>query len=243
MPSRKPTKNNPIVLNLDPKMFNDDDFDDINFSAPDKDFFSSSSDKLKAKGIYYITGPIEDDSLLDIHQDMILKTLDPKWTDDLQIIINSPGGSAPAAWSLVDLMNWTRLDIKTICMGECASAGAILLAAGTKGKRTISANAGIMIHEYAWGFGGKHSELIAAGKALKLEQEKHLNFWLQASKYTTHEDVIKYLLQPTDNYISPQEALDHGIVDIVQGSPSPLVETPSASNPPEKKKSQRKRNG
>ena len=91
--------------------------------------------ELRKKGIYYITGEIEDESLVEIHQDIVLKHLDPKWKDDIQVIVNTVGGYCPETWGLVDLLDYVRMDVRTVGLGECCSAGAVLLASGTPGKR------------------------------------------------------------------------------------------------------------
>jgi ATP-dependent protease ClpP protease subunit len=81
----------------------------------------SPSSELKKKGIYYITGEIGFNSLLDIHQDILLKHMDPKWTDDIQLIINSYGGYVAEGYSLIDLLDWVRMDVRTIAIGFCGS--------------------------------------------------------------------------------------------------------------------------
>src|SRR5579863_965062 len=100
---------------------------------------TADEDLLKAGGVYYITGSIEEDSLKAIHQNVLLKHLaGPKlWKQDLTFVVNSTGGSIDETNGLLDLLANIRMDIRTVGLGTCASAGAMLVCAGTKGKRTV----------------------------------------------------------------------------------------------------------
>lgn len=179
------------------------------------DDFGDRESQLSKKGIYLISGRINRSSILPVQQDLILKTLNPAWQDNLQIIINSHGGSVTWMWSLIDLMEWSRLEIRTVGIGECESAAAAILAAGTKGKRVAAKNLSIMIHEHAWGWEGKYSDLVAASRGSHQEHERDLRFWTQHSKYTTPEEVRKFLMQEKDHWMTAEEALEHGIVDYI----------------------------
>ena len=193
------------------------------FSKKDDDDINSNSTgdpglSLREKGIYYITGVIESDSLMEIHQDILSKHLDSRWNNDIQIIVNSIGGEVCEMWSLIDLLDWVRMDVRTIGMGCCASAGACLLACGTKGKRVASKNLTVMIHK-AWSIvDGKYDELVSRMKDMHIENKRHLDFWIEHSKYKNIKEVETYLLQSTDNYLTATEVLDHGIVDSIAGN-------------------------
>ena len=107
---------------------------------------SDSEERLRNKGIFYIVGEIDETNMMEMHQEILDKHLDPSWHDDIQLIINSGGGSAPDTWALIDLLDWIRMDVRTVGLGKCCSAGAMLLAAGTPGKRTAAKNLEIMLH-------------------------------------------------------------------------------------------------
>ena len=178
----------------------------------------SSSEKLRQKGIYYITGDIEPGSLLEIHQDILLKHLDPKWSDDIQLIINSCGGETGEGWALVDLLDWVKMDISTTGLGMCASMGAVLLSCGTPGKRTVGKNTSIMVHgAYIGGVDGNYQQLIAATIDMKHEFDRAVNFWQEHSCYKTEEEIKKFFLNGFDHYWTPEEALAHGIIDTIVG--------------------------
>lgn len=187
---------------------------------------SEAGEKLRAKGVYYLTGEIENDSLLDIHQDILDKHLDEKWNKDIQIIINSCGGLCTETWALIDLLDWCKMDVRTVGMGECSSMGAILLACGTPGKRMAAKNCEIMIHKHMMGMYDKHDELIASMKSSDDEYRRQVHFWLEHSKYTKESEILKHILTTTDNFLTPLEAYKHGIVDQVQGVPESELNKP-----------------
>ena len=117
--------------------------------------YTDSEDYLRNSGIYYITGEIDTDSLLGYHQDILAKEIDPKWRNkDIQLIINSIGGEVSEGWMLIDLIDYVRMDVRTVGMGEICSLGTMLVAAGTKGKRSCSANCSLMVHGFSMSMSG-----------------------------------------------------------------------------------------
>jgi ATP-dependent Clp protease protease subunit len=175
---------------------------------------SEPSETLTKKGIYYLSGEIESGSFSTISQDILSKHLDPKWKDDIQLIINSPGGETSEAWALIDLLDWVRMDVRTIGMGMCCSMGAILLASGTPGKRTVTPNCSIMIHgaSISWA-AGNQQQIATVVKDMTNEFNRHIRFWINHSKYLSKEEIEKKFLSGFDNWFTAEEALKHGIVD------------------------------
>ena len=140
---------------------------------------SALKEKLYEKGIYYITGEIETNSLLEIHQDILLKHLDPAWHDDIQFIINSVGGEVAEGWALIDLLDWVKMEVQTTGLGLCASLGAMLLASGTTGKRRLGRNASLMVHGASVGYaGGNYQQLVTLTEDMKQEQRRAIEFWI-----------------------------------------------------------------
>lgn len=179
---------------------------------------------LKNKGIYYITGEIEDNSLLDIQQDLLLKHLDPEWKHPVQIFVNSVGGSASETWALVDLLSWIRMPVRTIGLGYCASAGAILLATGDPGHRIITENTAIMIHGPSIGsHGGTHQQMVADSLDMQLEYNRHVQFWKKHSKFNTDSTVQNQLLNGIDVTVDAKGAIELGIVDVIIGQQKDLT--------------------
>lgn len=130
--------------------------------------------------------------------------------NDINIYINSPGGSITSGMAIYDTMNFIESDVSTICIGMAASMAAFLMAAGTKGKRFMLPNAEIMIHQPLGGVQGQATEIkIVAEHILRLKEK--LNKILSKN---TNQD-IKTIEKDTerDNYMSSNEALEYGIID------------------------------
>lgn len=178
--------------------------------------YTDSEDYLRNNGIYYITGDISEDSLLGYHQDILAKHLDKRWKNkDIQLIINSVGGEVPEGWMLIDLIEYVRMDIKTVGMGEICSMGTMLVAAGTPGKRSTSPNCSLMIHGFSMSnMRGTRQDLVDTMGFVEREHEREIQFWERCSKLN-RDDVEKLFLDGRDHYFTPHEALDLGIVDEV----------------------------
>lgn len=147
---------------------------------------------------------------LVVAQILFLESEDP--TKDINLYINSPGGSVVASMAIYDTMQYVKCDVSTICMGMAASMGAFLLAGGTKGKRYALPNAEIMIHQPSGGAQGQATEIkIVAEQILKTKEK--LNKIL-AENTNQPIEVIERDTE-RDNYMSAEEALAYGIIDKV----------------------------
>ncbi|RRJ27178.1 ATP-dependent Clp endopeptidase proteolytic subunit ClpP [Lachnoanaerobaculum gingivalis] len=147
---------------------------------------------------------------LVVAQILFLESEDP--TKDINLYINSPGGSVVAGMAIYDTMQYVKCDVSTICMGMAASMGAFLLAGGTKGKRYALPNAEIMIHQPSGGAQGQASDIkIVAEQILKTKQK--LNKIL-AENTNQPIEVIERDTE-RDNYMSAEESLSYGIIDKV----------------------------
>ena len=147
---------------------------------------------------------------LVVAQILSLESEDP--TKDINLYINSPGGSVVAGMAIYDTMQYVKCDVSTICMGMAASMGAFLLAGGTKGKRYALPNAEIMIHQPSGGAQGQATEIkIVAEQILKTKEK--LNKIL-AENTNQPIEVIERDTE-RDNYMSAEEALAYGIIDKV----------------------------
>ncbi len=145
-----------------------------------------------------------------VAQMLFLESEDPK--KDINLYINSPGGSVTAGMAIYDTMNYIKCDVSTICMGMAASMGAFLLSSGTKGKRLALPNAEIMIHQPSGGAKGQATEIQIVAEEI-LKTKKKLNEILAAN---TGQPVEKIAADTErDNYLSAQEAMEYGIVDRV----------------------------
>ena len=147
---------------------------------------------------------------LVVAQILFLESEDP--TKDINLYINSPGGSVVAGMAIYDTMQYVKCDVSTICMGMAASMAAFLLAGGTKGKRYALPNAEIMIHQPSGGAQGQATEIrIAAEQILKTKEKMNK---ILAENTNRPIEVIERDTE-RDNYMSAKEALDYGIIDKV----------------------------
>ena len=147
---------------------------------------------------------------LVVAQILFLESEDP--TKDINLYINSPGGSVVAGMAIYDTMQYVKCDVSTICMGMAASMGAFLLAGGTKGKRYALPNAEIMIHQPSGGAQGQATEIRIAAEQILKTKEKLNKILAENTKQP-----IEVIERDTerDNYMSAKEALDYGIIDKV----------------------------
>ena len=147
---------------------------------------------------------------LIVAQLLFLEAEDP--SKDIQLYINSPGGSVTAGMAIYDTMNYIKCDVSTICIGMAASMGAFLLSSGAKGKRLALPNAEVMIHQPSGGAKGQATEIQIAAENI-LKTKKKLNEILAANTGKPY-DVIAADTE-RDHYMSAQEAMEYGLIDNV----------------------------
>jgi ATP-dependent Clp protease protease subunit len=167
--------------------------------------------RLLKDRILFIGTPIDDEGAnLVIAQLLFLEAEDPD--KDIHVYINSPGGSVTASLAIYDTMQFVKPAIETICMGQAASGAALLLAAGTKGKRMALPNSRIMIHQPYGGTQGQAVDIqIQAKEILRMREE--LNRILSQHTGQPLERIEKD--SDRDYFMSPQEAKEYGLVDEV----------------------------
>jgi|TARA_B100001079_G_scaffold147850_1_gene126603 ATP-dependent Clp protease protease subunit len=167
--------------------------------------------RLLKERIVFVVGPINDNvASLVTAQLLFLESEDPK--KEIFLYINSPGGLVTAGLGIYDTMQYIKPDVSTLCIGQAASMGSFLLAAGTKGKRFSLPNSRIMVHQPSAGFQGQATDIeIHANEVLSLK--KRLNEIY--SKHTNKSvDEIKPALE-RDNFMTPENAKDFGLIDKV----------------------------
>ncbi len=189
--------------------------------------------RLLKDRIIFIGTPIDDaDANLVIAQLLFLEAEDPD--KDIHIYVNSPGGSVTASLAIYDTMQFVKPAIETICMGQAASGAALLLAAGTKGKRLALPNSRIMIHQPHGGTQGQAVDIqIQAKEILRMREE--LNRILASHTGQSLERVEKD--SDRDYFMSPEEAKEYGLIDEVihyrepSRRPLPEVASPGTGTP------------
>jgi len=161
--------------------------------------------------IVFIGDAIDDTTAsIVVAQLLYLESQDPD--KDIQMYINSPGGTVTSGLAIYDTMQYIKADVSTICIGLAASMGAFLLSSGAKGKRIALPNADIMIHQPSGGFSGQATDIqIHAEKILKTKER--LNTILSENTGKSVEEIRQ--ASERDNYMTPLEAVEFGLIDNV----------------------------
>lgn len=131
---------------------------------------------------------------------------------DISLYINSPGGSVTAGLAILDTMNYIKCDVSTICLGECASMGAVLLSAGAKGKRYALPNSMVLIHQPSGGAQGQQTEIEIVADFMRKTRDR-LNGILAENTGQPIDRIERDTER--DNYMTAQEAMEYGLVDHV----------------------------
>jgi ATP-dependent Clp protease protease subunit len=167
--------------------------------------------RLLKERVIFITGPIEDYMAnLIVAQLLFLEAENPD--KDINVYINSPGGAITSGMSIYDTMTYIKPDISTLCIGQAASMGAILLAGGSEGKRFALPNSRIMIHQPLGGFQGQASDFEIHAKEI-LSMKKKLNEILAFHTGKEVDQIEKDTER--DNFMNGEEATEYGLIDKV----------------------------
>ena len=167
--------------------------------------------RLLKDRVIFIVGPIEDHMAnLVVAQLLFLESENPD--KDINLYINSPGGVVTSGLAIYDTMQFIRCDVSTMCTGQAASMAAVILAAGTKGKRYALPHSRVMIHQPLGGFQGQATDIdIHAREILKTRQQ--LNEVLAAHTGQSVDTIARDT--DRDNFMDPQQATDYGLIDKV----------------------------
>jgi len=167
--------------------------------------------RLLKDRIIFLDGEINDITAdLVVAQMLFLEAEDPD--KDIYLYINSPGGIVTSGLAIYDTMQYIKPDVATICIGQAASMGSLLLAAGAKGKRSALPNSRIMIHQPAGGFQGQASDIEIQAKEI-IKVKKKLNEIYSRHTGQAVDKVEKDV--DRDYFMSPQEAMEYGLIDKV----------------------------
>jgi ATP-dependent Clp protease protease subunit len=167
--------------------------------------------RLLKERVIFLTGPIEDiGANLVVAQLLFLEAENPD--KDISLYLNSPGGSVTSGLSIYDTMQFIKPDVSTLCVGQAASMGAVLLAGGAKGKRHALPNSRVLIHQVMGGFQGQASDIeIHAQEILSIKEK--LNKILSTHTGQKIDKITKD--SDRDNFMSPEEAVEYGLIDSV----------------------------
>jgi ATP-dependent Clp protease protease subunit len=167
--------------------------------------------RLLKERIIFLSGPVNDQvSSLIVAQLLFLESEDPK--KDIYFYINSPGGIVTSGLAMYDTMQYIRPDVATLCIGQAASMGSLLLTAGAPGKRFCLPNSRIMIHQPSGGYQGQATDIeIHAQETLALKRRLNEIY----VKHTGQKLSVIEKSMERDNFMSPQKAKDFGLIDEV----------------------------
>ena len=167
--------------------------------------------RLLKERIIFVVGPVDDNmSTLICAQLLFLESENPK--KDISMYINSPGGIVTSGLAIYDTMQYIRPDVSTVCFGQAASMGSLLLTSGAKGKRYSLPNSRIMLHQPSGGFQGQATDIEIHAKEI-LDLKARLNEIYQSHTGKPLKEIEKALER--DNFMKPNDAMDFGLIDHV----------------------------
>ena len=168
--------------------------------------------RLLKERIIFVVGPIDDNvANLVVAQMLFLESENAD--KDVQLYINSPGGSVTSGLAIFDTMQFINSEVSTMCIGQAASMGAFLLAGGAKGKRYCLPNSRVMIHQPSGGSQGQASDIEIQAKEILFLRER-MNAIMGEHTVKTAEQLAKDTER--DNFMTAKEALDYGLIDKIQ---------------------------
>ena len=167
--------------------------------------------RLLKERIIFLTGPVNDvvASLVSA-QFLFLESENP--TKDIAFYINSPGGVVTSGLGIYDTMNYIRCDVSTVCLGQAASMGSLLLTAGAAGKRFALPNSRIMVHQPSGGFQGQATDIEIHAREILAIRERLNNIFCHHTGQPL--EVVQQAME-RDKFMPPEEALDFGLIDEV----------------------------
>lgn len=169
------------------------------------------SDPLESYGILIIDDTITKQSIARATKKLLEYHFDSSFDNDVQIILNSPGGYLDAGHAFIDLMGWVRHKVRTVALGHICSMATLIFIHGD--ERIMAPNSIAMIHQFSGGNVGNYTDLVAGRKYEDLEMQRHINMFIECSKYKTEKEIRQYLLKNTDNYLTPKEMIKHGLCE------------------------------
>lgn len=175
----------------------------------------SHSQALADAGMYVFMGEVDHDSVKPViewilHENFVSK----KKRKELLLMICSAGGDIEPAFALIDVMRSSNIHIKTVGLGQIASAGLMIFLAGSPGRRILTPNTSILSHQFSWGSDGKAHELFATIKEFELCQQRMVNLYKTATGLE-EDEIRKTLLPPHDVWLTAEEALALNVCDAI----------------------------
>ena len=171
---------------------------------------------LRDNGVLMLTDQFNQEKIMPLVAQILEWNMMPedKAPDHIKLYINSPGGSVHSAFHLIDTIKMSRIPVHTIAMGLAASCGCLTLMAGVKGHRYVTQNTSVMSHQYSWGSKGKEHELYGIIKEFEMASDRMIEHYKKCTG-KSEKYIRKNLLGATDEWLTPEEVVKHGIADEV----------------------------
>jgi ATP-dependent Clp protease protease subunit len=170
---------------------------------------------LLGNGVYMFMGDVTMESMAPVVEWILSSNMKKKKPKELTLGICSRGGDLNACFALVDVMEGSKIPIKTVGLGMIASCGLLMFMSGEKGGRTLTPNTAILSHQYSWGAMGKEHELFARVKEMELTTRRLLDHYKKCTGLD-EKAVREHLMPPHDVWLSAKEAKKFGICDSVK---------------------------
>ena len=175
----------------------------------------SPGQALQENGMYVFMGEVDNDSIKPViewilHENYVVK----RKRKELLLMICSEGGNMESAFALIDVMQSSQIYIKTVGLGQIASAGLLIFLAGSAGRRVLTPNTSILSHQFSWGSDGKAHELFATLKEFELTHKRMVEHYKQCTGLD-EEEIKRVLLPPHDVWLTAEEALSYNICDAI----------------------------
>lgn len=174
---------------------------------------------LQENGMFVFMGEVDYETIKPViewilHENFVSK----KKRKELLLMICSEGGSVECAFALIDVIHSSQIPIKTVGLGQIASAGLLIFLAGTRGRRVLTPNTSILSHQFSWGSDGKAHELFATIKEFELCQTRMIQHYKETTNLP-EEEIKRTLLPPHDVWLTADEALAFNICDAIARVP------------------------
>lgn len=218
---QSPLRNNSIRYSVSDKLANysfkggkqaakngDDDDDDL--------MVGTNNQPLADEGSLFLNGYVNHSSIMPVVMSIMLLNDAPNHLrpDFIKLFLNTPGGSLSAAFQLIDVMESSPIPVVTIATGMVASAGTLILMTGHKGHRAATKNATIMSHQLSSGGGGTEGDLRAQMVFINIASKQIMNHYAKCTKRSENY-IRKNMISSNDVFMTPEEAIKHGFIDIV----------------------------
>jgi ATP-dependent Clp protease protease subunit len=172
------------------------------------------ANSLESLGCHLFYGEVDVDTSYAACEFILKSNLTRSANEPITMLINSVGGETAEGFSVIDIMETSRLPIATVGIGSVMSMGVLLVSAGTRGMRSMTKNTEVMAHQFSGYFSGKQHELIATQYAMKLLEERFMKHFVKHSTMS-EKQIRDVLFAPSDRYLTPAECKKYGLVDRV----------------------------